>query len=139
MKELGRGKISIVIPTFNEAEKLPGLLRHLHTMGADKFNIEIIICDGNSTDDTLSIAQSHQIKVVESNIRQRSIQLNMGASVATGDILYFLHADCLPPANVFASIYTYLNLGYSFGCFRLKFDHPHRFLRLNSWFTQRSF
>ena len=50
--------------------------------------------------------------------------MNKGASVAKGDVLYFLHADSIPPKNFAGSILNAVNKNFSSGCFRLSFDHP---------------
>ncbi len=62
--------------------------------------------------------------------------MNKGASIARGDILYFLHADSIPPKNFTACIKDAVDKGFSSGCFRLSFDHSHWFLKANSWFTR---
>ena len=62
--------------------------------------------------------------------------MNLGASNASGDILYFLHADTYPPAEFATKIVKAINQGAAFGCFRLCFDWRHWFLSLNSWFTR---
>ncbi len=62
--------------------------------------------------------------------------MNYGASLATGDLLYFLHADSYPPAGFAAFIQNSIRSGYQSGCFRLRFDYPHWFLKVNAWFTR---
>jgi rSAM/selenodomain-associated transferase 2 len=64
---------------------------------------EIIIVDGGSTDGTLDIAGSHGDKVVSSG-KGRAIQMNAGASVATGDVLVFLHADTSIPPSAYEAL-----------------------------------
>jgi rSAM/selenodomain-associated transferase 2 len=84
-------RISIIIPTLNEAVELPETL--VHTIGA----YEVIIADGGSTDDTVAIAQKNGCKITTA--RGRGNQMNAGAALSTGDILVFLHADTYLPAN----------------------------------------
>jgi GT2 family glycosyltransferase len=62
--------------------------------------------------------------------------MNAGASLAKGEILYFLHADSIPPMGFISRILEAMNGGAVSGCFRLAFDHDHWFLRANSWFTR---
>ena len=62
--------------------------------------------------------------------------MNEGATASSGDILYFLHADTFPPAAFEAQIKQAVEQGSGSGCFRLRFDFPHWFLRLNAWFTR---
>lgn len=82
--------ISIIIPTLNEASLIRGCINLLHAEACDA---EIIVADGGSIDDTREMASDiHGVRVVASR-RGRGIQMNRGASEATGDILLFLHAD----------------------------------------------
>jgi rSAM/selenodomain-associated transferase 2 len=96
-------RVSIVIPTLNEAACLERTLRHLTTLRPPPW--EVIVVDGGSQDDTVAIAQSCFDTLLQ-DIRTtlitmhpcgRSIQMNRGAAAATGDALCFLHADTLVP------------------------------------------
>jgi glycosyltransferase involved in cell wall biosynthesis len=89
--------ISIIIPTLNEEKMIALLIRHLLSNVSDKNNIEIIVADGNSSDKTVEIAKQLELKVIVDNNAGRAIQMNSGAAVSKGDILYFLHADSYPP------------------------------------------
>ena len=90
--------ISIIIPTLNEADFLERTLRHLTLLNPPAK--EIFIVDGGSQDDTLKIAHSAGISVLVSEKAGRSIQMNLGAKAATGDLLCFLHADTLVPDDL---------------------------------------
>ena len=83
-------KISIIIPTINEANNLPLLLSDL-SITPDKG--EIIIVDCKSDDRTIDVANIYGAKVYESKERSRGLQLNIGANNSNGDWLIFLHAD----------------------------------------------
>ena len=83
-------KISIIIPTFNEASNLPLLLSDL---SISKLDAEILIVDCNSKDKTTDIANIYGAKVLSSETRNRGLQLNIGANNALGDWFVFLHAD----------------------------------------------
>jgi len=86
------GLISIIIPTWNEESNIGFLLDGL--VGTP--NVEIIVVDGNSSDQTREIAAYHNVRVIQAS-RCRAIQMNTGAREAQGEILLFLHADtCLP-------------------------------------------
>jgi len=83
-------KISIIIPTINEANNLPLLLSDLsitHKMG------EILIIDCGSEDRTIDVANINGAKVYKTNKRNRGLQLDMGAKNSKGEWLIFLHAD----------------------------------------------
>ena len=62
--------------------------------------------------------------------------MNKGASVAKHDLLYFLHADSIPPNNFTTQILRAYKNGAKSGCFRLAFDYEHWFLKANAWFTR---
>lgn len=127
--------LSIIIPTFNEAENIAALINSLQKNNPDEL-IEIIITDGQSTDDTIVVATKAGATVVVSPNKGRSSQMNYGASFAKADVLYFLHADSLPPTGYANKILNQIKNGYSIGCFRLKFDTANWFLKANAWFTR---
>ena len=83
-------KISIIIPTINEATNLPLLLSDLSIIQSDG---EIIIADCGSEDKTIDIANIYGARVYKSKERNRGLQLNIGAKNSKGDWLIFLHAD----------------------------------------------
>ncbi|NET54887.1 MAG: glycosyltransferase family 2 protein [Symploca sp. SIO2E6] len=87
-------KISIIIPVLNEANTIEELLVRLF----DVQNVEVIVVDGGSQDETMAIAQSLGVKVIATTA-SRAQQMNAGAAVATGDILLFLHADTSLPSG----------------------------------------
>jgi rSAM/selenodomain-associated transferase 2 len=129
-------KISIVIPVFNEAGNIEKLISYLTDCLKGTPDCEIIVSDGNSTDATFTIAEQAGAKVIRSPRKGRAAQMNAGALVASGDILYFLHADSLPPVGFYIEILSAVRNGYDSGCYRLAFDYPHWFLRANAWFTR---
>ena len=83
-------KISVIIPTLNEANNLPLLLSDLSIIQNEG---EIIIVDCGSEDKTIDVANIYGAKVYKSNDRNRGLQLNMGAKNSKGEWLIFLHAD----------------------------------------------
>ena len=83
-------KISIIIPTINEASNLPLLLSDLSYIQKEG---EIIIVDCGSEDKTVDIAKIYGAKVFKSEQRNRGLQLDIGAKNSKGDWLIFLHAD----------------------------------------------
>tara|TARA_Y100001968_G_scaffold57418_1_gene48554 strand:- start:4719 stop:5423 length:705 start_codon:yes stop_codon:yes gene_type:complete len=82
--------LSIVIPTLNEASRLPLLLADLRTW---PYNLDLLVVDGGSTDLTIFITEIQGFKVLKSFQANRGYQLNKGALKAKGDWFLFLHAD----------------------------------------------
>ncbi|MBW4523803.1 MAG: TIGR04283 family arsenosugar biosynthesis glycosyltransferase [Phormidium tanganyikae FI6-MK23] len=107
-------KISIVIPVLNEANALPKILSIQAT------NIEIIVVDGGSQDETVEIAKSSGVKVLQSH-PGRAAQMNAGAAISTGEILLFLHADTRLPQGFDRMIREALSTAIM-GAFQLKID-----------------
>lgn len=127
--------ISIIIPTFNEEEKIGKLLEYLK-QSCSEITYEIIIADGSSSDDTVFIAEQSTAKVIHCHKKGRAAQMNKGAEHAKGSILYFLHADTFPPPGFLFHIRKSLWNGYRSGCFRLTFDDPHPILKFYGWCTR---
>ena len=83
-------KVSIIIPTINEANNLPLLLSDLSNIQKE---VEILIVDGGSEDRTIDVANIYGAKVYKSKERNRGLQLDIGAKNSKGEWLIFLHAD----------------------------------------------
>jgi rSAM/selenodomain-associated transferase 2 len=128
--------ISIIIPTFNEEENISETIRQVKKRDPGQYAIEIIVSDGHSTDRTREIAANEGATVVISKKKGRAAQMNLGASIAKEEILYFLHADSIPPKRFSNYILDAVKKNAISGCFRLSFDHKHWFLKANCWFTR---
>ena len=83
-------KISVIIPTINEANNLPLLLSDLSKIYKEG---EIVIVDCGSDDKTTDIASIYGAKIYKSKERNRGLQLEMGAKNSKSEWLIFLHAD----------------------------------------------
>jgi rSAM/selenodomain-associated transferase 2 len=128
--------ISVIIPTFNEADQIGSLVRRLQRICGPEPPLEIIVADGHSTDDTAMLARADGATVVQCPRKGRAAQLNFGAASSSGAILYFLHADSYPPPGFVAAIRQAVAAGYGSGCYRLAFDHDHWLLQASAWFTR---
>jgi rSAM/selenodomain-associated transferase 2 len=84
-------RVSIIIPTLNEASSLGRTLRQIQVL--DPPPTEVLVVDGGSQDETVAIAQAAGVQVQLCDRSGRSVQMNYGARAAQGDILCFLHAD----------------------------------------------
>ncbi|GAA4312598.1 TIGR04283 family arsenosugar biosynthesis glycosyltransferase [Pontixanthobacter gangjinensis] len=127
--------ISIIIPVYNEEEQLPVLLKHLEKTSAGLIS-EIIVVDGGSTDKTAELALNSPAVFYLKSPKGRAVQMNAGADRAKSDILYFLHADSLPPFDFDAEIFRAIVEGVDAGCFQMKFDKDHWWLNLMGQFTR---
>ncbi|MHC5768255.1 MAG: TIGR04283 family arsenosugar biosynthesis glycosyltransferase [Nostoc sp.] len=128
-KSIDAAKISIIIPAINEAGNIQKAIAT--TQGS--INIEVIVVDGGSSDDTVAIAQSLNVKVISSS-PGRAVQMNAGAVAASGDILLFLHADTRLPTGFDEMIRTALQQpGTVAGAFKLRIDASLLSLRWVEW------
>ena len=114
-------KVSIIIPTINEANNLPLLLSDLSIV---KKEGEIIIVDCGSEDKTIDLANIYGAKVFKSKEKNRGLQLDMGAKNSSGDWLIFLHADTRLTHDWFRKINSVLkaNNNYIY-YFKFKIDN----------------
>jgi len=127
--------ISVIIPAYNEEKSLPNLVSHILTVTSNR-EIEIIISDGGSSDRTVELVSELGVLVVKSPKKGRASQMNYGATIAKGDVLYFLHADTKPPDTFIDDIIGSIKIGYQSGCFQLAFDRNHPLLNFYAWFTK---
>jgi rSAM/selenodomain-associated transferase 2 len=126
--------ISVIIPTYNEADYIGALVHFLNQKG-DGMLLEILVIDGGSNDGTLDLAAAAGAKALSSPQKGRAAQMNYGASVADGDILYFVHADTKPPPSFALDIVMAVKNGYDLGRYRSRYQSAKSILRLNEWFT----
>ena len=133
-------KISIIVPTINEANNLPLLLSDLASIQREG---EIIIVDCGSEDKTNDIANIYGAKVCISKERNRGFQLNLGANSSKGDWLIFLHADTRLTYDWFAKIKSVLERDKNFiYYFKFKINNKkiiYRFLEILVNFRSRLF
>ena len=114
-------KISIIIPTINEANNLTLLLSDLSIIQKEG---EIIIVDCGSKDKTIDIANIYGAKVFISKERNRGLQLDVGAKSSNGDWLIFLHADTRLTHDWFRKIKSFLEENKnSIYYFKFKINH----------------
>jgi rSAM/selenodomain-associated transferase 2 len=120
--------ISIVVPVLNEAALIGDFLERVRTLATA---LEIIVVDGGSTDETAAIARPLADRVIEAP-RGRASQMNAGAAIARGEVLWFLHADLQPPRNSVAQIRTALSdIRIVGGCFSLRYPRREWIYRIS--------
>jgi rSAM/selenodomain-associated transferase 2 len=117
--------ISVVIPTLHEAGTVAGAVSAAReALGA----CEVIVVDAGSRDGTAATASAAGAVVVTAP-GSRAVAMNLGAAVASGDVLLFLHADTTLPAGAGAAIAEALTRAGA-GAFRIRFDRPRPALEL---------
>ncbi len=131
--------VSIIIPALNEEEVIGSTIQNIRMHGTAHNVREILVVDGGSADDTVQIAERLGARVVVSPTTSRSAQMNYGARQSRGDVLYFLHADTVPPPRFDEYIVERMRSGIKAGCFRLAFDRDHWLLNFFGWCTRFDF
>ena len=113
-------RLSIVIPAFNEAQRLPMTVAAIHDAVAgasiDESHFEIIVCDNNSSDEMAEVAKSLGVVVVYEPINQISRARNRGAAVAKGEWLLFVDADTWPDQALMQDTIAVMEDGGYIGC-----------------------
>jgi rSAM/selenodomain-associated transferase 2 len=129
----GRPAISIIIPTLDEAYSLGATLQALTRLGHGG-HIEVIVVDGGSADATREIAREHGAHIIRT-ARGRGAQMHAGAKAARGDVLWFLHADTLPPPDATGRILDALRRNSKIvgGNFAVSFDGTRLAARFLTW------
>lgn len=109
--------ISVVIPVLNEEDKIEKAVK-----SAEADGIEVIAVDGGSSDDTVRIAESLDVKIIGCK-RGRALQQNKGAQAAGGRHLLFLHADTVLPEGYSSIVFkTLMSRMPVLGAFGFKTD-----------------
>jgi rSAM/selenodomain-associated transferase 2 len=125
--------ISVIIPTWNEEAHIGDAISSIRNLSS---NVQIIVADGGSTDETIPIARDLGAEFVVSG-RGRGVQCNAGARSAKSKLLMFLHADTVLARNAFTVLSEFFHEeDIQIGTFRLRFDHDHWMLRFYSAFTR---
>lgn len=118
--------IGIIIPVLNEAATIGQTLRQLQQHP----EVEIIVVDGGSADDTVAIAQQMGVKAITVVGQGRAGQMNAGANIAEGKILLFLHGDTQLPDNFVSLVLrTLKQSGVIAGAFELAISGEAKSLR----------
>ena len=127
--------LSVIIPTLNEADTIGALVHDLQLHSCDSLT-DLLVVDGGSTDDTVERARQAGARVVVSPQAGRANQMNYGATLTMGDMLYFVHADVQVHPDFVSDITGAIASGSDAGCYRFRFASSHPLLRLNSYGTR---
>jgi rSAM/selenodomain-associated transferase 2 len=129
-----RPTISFIIPVLNEEAVIAQLLRDLRRCCAHS---QLIVVDGGSSDETIAAAMPLCDQLLL-GATGRARQMNLGAAVASGDYVFFLHADTCPVTAV-AAIEHCLQSRPQWGFCRVQLSGSHRVFRVIEWcMNQRS-
>jgi len=128
-------KLSIIIPCLNEAEHITNTLSKLQELRNGGH--EIILCDGGSSDNTPQLA-TNLVDHILNTQPGRAKQMNAGARLASGDVLCFLHADTIIPAD-FANLITgaLSESGRIWGRFDIRLSNTSLTYKVIAWFINK--
>lgn len=132
--------LSIVIPAHNEKANIEGLFKILSIQLKQypSFQVEVlVILSGGNTDTTEQIQTTGPFHIFKCKKKGRAVQMNLGAQMAKGNILAFLHADSIPPNGFLKNIFETIGNGYGAGLFSYKFDKSGLLLKINEFFTAK--
>jgi glycosyltransferase involved in cell wall biosynthesis len=110
--KFGRPKVSVIIPTLNEAKNLPHVFEGLQKLDKQEGIHEIVLVDGFSTDDTIEVAKAlhPDVRIVHQTRRGKGNALRHGFDAATGDVIVMLDADgSADPAEIPAFVEALVN------------------------------
>jgi rSAM/selenodomain-associated transferase 2 len=93
---------SVIIPVLRESSLISQTIDHVYDASAG-FDLEVIVVDGDDKGQTISAIKNREVIKILSP-KGRGKQMNKGASVASGEILLFLHADTELPEQAFKTI-----------------------------------
>jgi len=121
-------KGSIIIPVLNEAEHLVSRLKALQHLR--KKDVELILVDGGSSDNTMELAEGWVDQLIFSSAG-RALQMNAGANQAKGEWLFFLHIDTRLSSEVEQALLSIVfNDPPSWGRFDVLIEGKHPLLRI---------
>jgi len=132
-------KLSVIVPTLNESATIKKTLDALSRL----VNVdEIIVVDGGSSDETVSIIENYKFnktfKLVKNEHANRAKQMHEGTKHASGDVFWFVHADTLPVQGCGRRIKKFMSLkNTSGGNFELVFDGESKWAKFLTKFYRK--
>jgi glycosyltransferase involved in cell wall biosynthesis len=110
-------KISIVIPSSNEAEYVETLIDFIKSNSKPENIEEVIIVEAFNTNRIIKLAEKSHAKLYYNQLANSAIQMEIGAFEAKGEIIYFIKPGCVPPAGFDERIIKYVQEKHAMGCF----------------------
>lgn len=127
-------KVSVIVPTLNEEGFIEFALARVGPLSSE---VEVIVADGGSKDNTVAIARGLGARVI-TTAPGRGAQMDRGAELATGQVLLFLHADTeLPNGWREAIEKTLEDREVVAGAFRLSFGSTGLWFRVVEFAARR--
>ena len=123
-----RKKVSVIIPAYNEEDYLAAALESVESQTMDHEELEVIVVNNASTDDTVRVYRSFfmnnsiQNFLFEEPLLGPGRAKNMGAYHASGEVLLFLDADSRMDPKLVQEVYDRYCKGYLMGIVRIKAD-----------------
>ena len=104
-------KLSIIVPAFNEEAYLSSTLDSIwyaeaHLLGRASVDVDLIVVDNNSADETATVALERGVRVVHEPVQGVARARNAGARHAEGDVLVFIDADVMVPPELLDEIHA---------------------------------
>ncbi|MCX5853913.1 MAG: TIGR04282 family arsenosugar biosynthesis glycosyltransferase, partial [Deltaproteobacteria bacterium] len=100
---LMRPRFSIIVPVLNEKSAINSAIEHIGNLQEATGSSEIIVVDGDPEGKTIGVIRDTNV-ITAVGKKGRGNQMNKGAALAKGDILFFLHADTRLPFNALTLI-----------------------------------
>lgn len=123
--------VSIIIPVYNDSQRLKECLSLLENQTYPRNAYEVIVVDNNSTEDLKPIvSQFSQVQYVFESTPGSYSARNKGLDIAEGEILGFTDSDCSPAINWIekgvAQILSHPNCGFIAGAVNFSFQNPQK-------------
>lgn len=122
--------LSIIIPTFNEVKNQ--YIQRSFPLLATLEDVEIIIADAGSSDETLNWAKKFDFQILHTQKNSRLARIQAGIKAAQGEMILMHHPRSIVSKEGYEAL---KGTKASWGAFRHRFDHKNPLLRFTSWWS----